>query len=88
MLASTNKSLALDAVIYEEESIYNYIGVNQEEEALSLKTNVFFGSQSVKNIDQNKLTGLYYDYFVTFPLFCKDFEELEDEKLEILILGY
>ncbi|MCI8751519.1 MAG: fused MFS/spermidine synthase [Lachnospiraceae bacterium] len=88
MLNFTNKSLSLDPVIFEKESIYNYICVNQEEETLSLKTNILLGSQSVKNIDPNKLTGLYYDYFVMLPLFNKDFEELKDKNLEVLILGY
>lgn len=88
ILNFTNKSLALEEVIYEKESMYNYISVNQEEEKIALKTNVFFGSQSVKSIFNTELTGLYYDYFVSFPLFMKDIEKLKNEKLDILILGY
>jgi spermidine synthase len=70
--------------ILEDESIYNYLQVSEDEEAVYLSTNVAFGVQSVYRKD-NKLSGLYYDYALMAPQFLKEFSP--DNNLDLLILG-
>ncbi len=70
--------------IVEDESVYNYLQVSEDEDAVYLSTNVAFGVQSVYRKD-NKLSGLYYDYALMAPQFIKDFNP--NGKLDMLILG-
>jgi len=70
--------------VYEGESVYNYLQVSEDNEAVYLSTNVAFGVQSVYRKD-NKLSGLYYDYALMAPQFLKDFTQ--DKNLDLLILG-
>ncbi len=56
-----------DGVIYEGESIYNYLQVNETEESVILSTNVLFGVQSIMQ-KQEGLTGMYYDYALAAPV--------------------
>lgn len=73
-----------DSVIYEGESIYNYLQVKDTEQYRTFSTNVAFGVQS--EIRKNKLlTDAYYDYLLFAPLFNGASRE---GKLDILILGY
>lgn len=48
-------------LLYEGESIYNYLQVKEDEKSLTLSTNVMFTFQSVK-MKEPGLTGMYYDY--------------------------
>lgn len=50
----------------EDESIYNYLQVKDDEHRTTLSTNVLFGVQSVQ-IKDAELTGMYYDYALAAP---------------------
>lgn len=68
---------------YEDESIYNYLQVYENDSEVVLSTNVLFGVQSVYQ-KEKKLTGMYYDYAMAAPYMAgiKDKEEMD-----VLILG-
>ncbi len=65
-------------LLYEGESIYNYLQVKDAPDKIIFSTNVLFGVQSIK-VKSGDLTGMYYDYALAAPL-------LADGK-KILILG-
>ncbi len=65
-------------LLYEGESIYNYLQVKETPDKIIFSTNVLFGVQSLK-VKGGGLTGMYYDYALAAPL-------LADGK-NILILG-
>lgn len=65
----------------EDESIYNYIQVREDDESVILSTNVLFGVQSIK-MKNAELTGMYYDYALAAPVMAG-----AGEGSEILILG-
>lgn len=65
-------------LLYEGESIYNYLQVKETRDKIIFSTNVLFGVQSLK-VKSGDLTGMYYDYALAAPL-------LTDNK-RILILG-
>ena len=54
-------------LLYEGESIYNYLQVKEDEEAVVLSTNVLFGVQSML-MKSDSLTGMYYDYALAAPV--------------------
>ena len=70
-------------IIYEDESIYNYLQVKEDERSLALSTNVMFGVQSIMMKDGG-LTGMYYDYALGAPLLAGITEE---DACDMLILG-
>ena len=70
-----------DDLLYEGESVYNYLQVKEDEEKTVLATNVLFGVQSVK-MKSGSLTGMYYDYALAAPVMAYD-----AEPMDILILG-
>lgn len=70
-------------LLYEGESVYNYLQVKEEPDRTILSTNVLFGVQSVKMKDDG-LTGMYYDYALAGPVMA-GVGDREDAK--ILILG-
>lgn len=72
-----------DNLVYEGESVYNYLQVKEDEKKVILSTNVLFGVQSVMTKD-GSLTGMYYDYALAAPLMA---DAMEKEQLKILILG-
>jgi hypothetical protein len=47
-------------LLYEGESVYNYLQIREDEREVILSTNVLFGVQSVMMKDDD-LTGMYYD---------------------------
>lgn len=55
------------SLVYEGESVYNYLQVKEDDSAVYLSTNVLFGVQSVYQ-KQDTLTGMYYDYAMAAPL--------------------
>ncbi len=73
-----------DDIVYEGESLYNYVQVSEDDEAVYLSTNVAFGVQSVYP-KTGVLTGYYYDYALMAPFFMKDFSA--DRELDVLVLG-
>ena len=70
-------------LIYEGESIYNYLQVSEDDEKLALSTNVLFGVQSVY-MKNDGLSGLYYDTAMAAPLMS---EGGEDSSLLVLGMG-
>ena len=70
-------------LLYEGESVYNYLQVKETERSVILSTNVLFGVQSIK-MKEEGLTGMYYDYALAAPLMAG---VMEKERAEILILG-
>ena len=80
-------------LVYEGESIYNYLQVEETDNSIILSTNVLFGVQSVMRKDQS-LTGMYYDYAMAAP-FMAGIEEKSlpgengktEDDFRILVLG-
>jgi len=72
-----------DDIIYEGESIYNYLQVTENEYSISLSTNVLIGVQSIFMKEQG-LTGMYYDYALAAPVLAGYNEK---DHFDILILG-
>ncbi len=70
-------------LLYEGESVYNYLQVKETDKNIILSTNVLFGVQSIYIKDQG-LTGMYYDYALLAPAMV-DTENGKDK--EVLILG-
>ena len=68
---------------YEGESVYNYLQVYEDDERVSLSTNVLFGVQSVY-MKQDGLTGMYYDYAMAAPLMINT-KAVKD--MDVLVLG-
>ncbi len=64
----------------EDESVYNYLQVKEDDRRVILSTNVLFGVQSVY-VKDGSLTGLYYDYALAAPMMTP--EPAQD----LLILG-
>lgn len=72
-----------DGILYEGESIYNYLQVQEDEDSILLSTNVLVGVQSIMMKDQS-LTGMYYDYALAAPFMAGVPEQGEGD---LLILG-
>ncbi len=70
-------------LVYEGESIYNYLQVKETDDSVILSTNVLFGVQSIMKKDDS-LTGMYYDYALAAPVMAGIAENGEGD---ILILG-
>ena len=68
--------------IYEGESMYNYLRVEEDEDTIVFSTNVLFGVQSIK-MKNNKLTGMYYDYALSSLVMNKNYNNHQD----VLVLG-
>lgn len=66
-------------LLYEGESVYNYLQVKDTPDSTILSTNVLFGVQSV-TMKTDGLTGMYYDYAMAAPVLAKKRERM-------LILG-
>lgn len=71
------------SLLYEGESIYNYLQVKDTPDSVILSTNVLFGVQSIMKKDDS-LTGMYYDYALTAPVMA---DAAKREDAEILVLG-
>ena len=71
-------------LLYEGESVYNYLQVEETEDSVILSTNVLFGVQSILRKD-GQLTGMYYDYALAAPLMAGASER--GEAPDVLILG-
>ena len=73
-----------DGTLYEDESIYNYLQVSEDEREIRLSTNVLIGVQSVK-MKNGELSGNYYDFALAAPLMAN---AAEKDPLEVLIIGF
>lgn len=71
-------------LVYEGESVYNYLQVKETEEDVILSTNVLFGVQSIMKKDEG-LTGMYYDYAMAAPFMSGSMAE--GKTMDILVLG-
>ncbi|MBD5519666.1 MAG: fused MFS/spermidine synthase [Lachnospiraceae bacterium] len=67
-------------LLYEGESIYNYLQVKDTDDSVILSTNVLFGVQSIMKKDGGA-TGMYYDYAMAAPVMAGRTDG------DILILG-
>ena len=67
-------------LLYEGESIYNYLQVKDTDDSVILSTNVLFGVQSIMKKDGGS-TGMYYDYAMAAPVMSGRMDG------DILILG-
>jgi len=72
-----------DDLVYEGESVYNYLQVDEDDSEVILSTNVLFGVQSVYRKEKT-LTGMYYDYAMAAPYMAG---MADKEDTDILILG-
>ncbi len=66
----------------EDESVYNYLQVRENDEKVILSTNVLFGVQSVY-VKDDALTGMYYDYALAAPMMLEE----PQAQHNMLILG-
>ena len=71
-----------DNLLYEGESVYNYLQVQDTADSVILSTNVLFGVQSIQP-KHGTLTGMYYDYALAAPVLAG----AADRPLRILVLG-
>lgn len=74
-----------DGLLYEGESIYNYLQVTEDEDSITLSTNVMFTFQSVK-MKEEGLTGMYYDYALA-SLYMAGLDESSSGDMLILGMG-
>ena len=70
-------------LVYEGESVYNYLQVKETSSSVILSTNVLFGVQSIMMKDDGP-TGMYYDYALAAPVLAG---ADEDSEMDVLILG-
>ncbi len=86
LIMPINSSYAFwaDNIVLEDESLYNYLQITEDEDSVILSTNVAFGVQSIYKKNQ-MLSGMYYDYALMSPLFLKDMEI--EKPLDVLVLG-
>ncbi len=70
-------------LLYEGESVYNYLQVRENDRSVILSTNVLFGVQSILQKDDG-LTGMYYDYALAAPVMAGAGEK---PQTDVLILG-
>lgn len=71
-------------LVYEGESLYNYLQVEETDDSVILSTNVAFGVQSIYKKD-GSLSGYYYEYALMAPYFLKDMSN--EKELDVLVLG-
>ncbi len=82
--ASVNTPVAFwqDNILCEDESVYNYLRVEDAPDSVIFSTNVLFGVQSMK-MKQGGLTRGYYDHLLAGPIMAG----ATHEKLNVLVLG-
>ncbi len=73
-----------DNIVYEGESLYNYLQVTDDGTSVILSTNVAFGVQSIYRKD-GALSGYYYEYALSAPLFREN--ATTEDPLNVLVLG-
>lgn len=81
---STSFAFWESGLVYEGESVYNYLQVKDTGNSVILSTNVLFGVQSV-TMKEKELTGMYYDYAMAAPFMSPGYPY--DGQLQMLVLG-
>lgn len=71
------------SLTYEGESVYNYLQVKEDQDNVTLSTNVLFGVQSILK-KNHELTGMYYDYAMAAPFMAS---VQENDSQNVLVLG-
>lgn len=84
--ASSSFAFWKDDMLYEGESVYNYLLVEENSRSVTLSTNVLFGVQSI-SMKGDSLTGMYYDYALAAPAVVSSGRDTESDPLSVLILG-
>ncbi len=74
-----------DDIALEDESIYNYLQVTDNEQQTVLSTNVLFGVQSIQMKGEG-FTDMYYDYALAAPVMA-GMTGADNEDRSIMILG-
>ena len=69
--------------IYESESVYNYLRIEDTGSSLIFSTNVLFGVQSIK-LKRPGLSGMFYDYLLASAVMAG---AGENDEISVLILG-
>lgn len=69
-------------LVYEGESIYNYIQVKEDKESLVFATSVLYSFESIK-LKDSAMTGRYYDVAMAAPFMAN----MPEKPGEVLILG-
>lgn len=72
-------------ITLEDESIYNYLQVQDDAKRTTLSANVLFGVQSVQ-VKGDALTGMYYDYALAAPCMA-GMDGTDNENRSVMILG-
>ena len=72
-------------ITLEDESIYNYLQVKDNDKRTVLSTNVLFGVQSIQRKDA-ELTGMYYDYALAAPCMA-GMDGSKNDGRSVMILG-
>lgn len=72
-------------LLYEGESIYNYLQVKDTNDSVILSTNVLFGVQSIMK-KNDSLTGMYYDYALAAPV-MSGIDKKKNAKILVLGMG-
>lgn len=83
MFVSTNASFIFwndNTLIWQGESMYNYLRVYKDGKTNYFSTNALFGVQSCIN-DDNSLTDMYYDYLLVSPYI------VDNPNPKVLVLG-
>ncbi|MCL1886156.1 MAG: fused MFS/spermidine synthase, partial [Dehalococcoidia bacterium] len=82
-----------NSILYEGESVYNYLQISEDEDNYYFRTNVAVGVQSVKNKNGNN-DGWYYSMAIAAPLLAgitpvasPDYTEQINKDKKVLILG-
>jgi spermidine synthase len=69
-------------LVYEGESIYNYLQVKEDDTSIKFATSVMYSLESVKMKDRT-MTGMYYDVAMAAPFMAN----MTEKPGEVLILG-
>ena len=72
-------------ITLEDESIYNYLQVTDNDQRTILSTNVLFGVQSIQ-VKGDGLTGMYYDYALAAPAMA-GMDGRDNASRSVMILG-
>ena len=72
--------------VVEDESLYNYLRVTENEDEVILSTNVAYGVQSILK-KNSVLSNYYYDYTLSAPMFIKDMDFKQQKSYLVLGMG-
>lgn len=73
MSKNISYSFSKTQTVYEDESIYNYLRVDETDNSVILSTHIFFGVQSIWK-KHEEFTGMYYDIALAAPYMSENFK--------------